>query len=89
MTDEQDKNQRSRVDRHAQDAALAEKVPSVAVDRVGGEDSGKALVEQIDGGAQDDQRHQRGEERPCFEIADQQSIPGAHDGACRQCGEHR
>ena len=47
MTDEQGENQSSRVDRHSQNAALAEKVPGVAVDRVGGEDSGEALVEQI------------------------------------------
>ena len=70
MTNEKNDDQRSGVDRHAKDAAFAEEIPSVAVNRIGGEHGREALVQQVDAGAQNNQCHERGEKRPRFEIAD-------------------
>ena len=85
VADQEDDDQRRGVERHAENGAFAEKVPGVAVDRVGGKDGGEALVQEVDAGAQDDQRHQRGEERPRLEVADQDAVAGADHGA----GEER
>ena len=74
MADKENDDQRGGVDRHPENGAFAEKIPGVALHRIGGEHRGEALVQQIDAGAQNDQRHQRGEERPRFEIADRMPL---------------
>ena len=44
MPDEEHDDQRGCVDRNSENAAFAQKVPGVAIDRIGGEDGGEALV---------------------------------------------
>ena len=85
VPDDQHDNQRRGIDGNAEHIAFAEEVPGIAVDRVGGEDGGEFLVQDVDRGAQDDQRHQRGEKRTRLEIADQQAV----DAADRRADRHR
>src|SRR5579872_3861288 len=77
VADQKYDEQRCRVDWNAEHAASADKIPGVAVDGVGGEHLRIARVEQVDRGAQDDQRYQRGEKRPCLEETDQETVDAA------------
>ncbi len=80
-------NKRRGIDGNAEHIALAEEVPGIAVDRVGGEYGGEFLVQDVDRGAQDDQRHQGGEKWTRLEIADQQAVDAADCRADRHRAE--
>ena len=84
MAHQQHDQQHRGIDRDAQHEAIADVVPRVAVHGVGGEDGGEPLVQQVDRRAQDDQRDQCGQERPGLEVADQDAVDAADDGAGRQ-----
>src|SRR5271166_5490089 len=79
VTNKKGGNQRRCVDRNAKNAPFTEKVPGIAADRVGGEYGGEPFVEQVDTGAQDNQRNQRRQKRPRLKVADQNAITGADD----------